>query len=113
MNSPVFLKGKKVGEINLEQSYYISYRNDTHVFHLFGDGFGLSESLINILEENKIKKILINFKDKELYHSTLQRFLIFSKEYNDNGDKQLILPREHWLKQIPNYKQDKQERIEL
>lgn len=109
-NSPVLMKGKKVGEINTEQSYYISYRNDDHVFRIFGDGFGISEKALLVLEQQGIKHIIINFKDQEMFFTTVKRFLIFSKEYSDKGDKQLILPREHWFKQKPNYKQ---ERIEL
>lgn len=106
-NAPMFLKGKKIGEVNLEQSYYISYRTDEHVFHIFGDGFGISVETLDKLDALDIKKILINFKDKELYHTTLDRFLIFAKQYDDNGDKQMILAREHWFKQLPNYKQER------
>jgi hypothetical protein len=110
MNEPIFYKGKKIGEVNLEKSYYISYRTDEHIFRIFEDGFGISEKIIDKLDALGIKQILINFKDQELFITSLDRFIIFSKPYSDGEDKQLILPRSHFFKQKPNYTQ---ERLEL
>lgn len=106
-NEVLFFQGQKVGEINYEDRYYLSYRNRNHCFHIFNDGFGISEKVLDYLYQNKINKIIINFENKLLLSCDIDYFLIKSKEYSDNGDKQLILEGNLWNKEIIKTRQER------
>ena len=106
----IFFKGQKIGEINEEKSYYLSYRNHTHLFNIFNNGFGISEKVLDYLYSKNIKKIIINYENLFIYSIDIDSFIFKSKEYMDGIDKQLILEGQYWNKEIIS---DRQERLTL
>lgn len=96
MKENIFFKGKLLGTVDTEREVYVSRRTKEHQFHIFGDGFGLSEKVIRRLYDLDVQKILINFEDRHLFWVKLDIFVCKGKDWNDNGDKQIILPLKFW-----------------
>jgi hypothetical protein len=90
----------EIVELKNGEKCYLSYRNDEHVFHKYGEGIGLSECLIDFLISNKIEHIVINYKNLRGYLSNVSSFLVHGVEYNDMGDLQLILPFKYWKDEL-------------
>ena len=96
MRQNFFYNHKLVGQINVEEKTYYTYRNDYHVFHIFGEGFAISEAVLDSLIENGINEIIINYKNLRVYHCDIDIMLAKGEDYNDKGDKQIVLPRRYW-----------------
>jgi hypothetical protein len=89
---PVYKNYKIIGYIDTEKSIYISDRTRQHIFLKYGNGFGISVKVLDLLESQGIKLIIIRFEDNNLLSAPLDSFLVHGIEYNDFSDKQLILP---------------------
>jgi len=81
---------KSCGYVDWKRQTYISVREKEHLFIKF-DGLGISETILDYLDSVGISRILIVFLDKFLIAS-VNKFYFNGIEYDDNGDKQLILP---------------------
>lgn len=96
MKNLIFLSQKLLGYIDEERNCYVSYRTRSHQFVKFGYGFGLSEGILDLLIAHQIDKIIIIFEKKKAYWTYPEVFLSKGIDWNDNGDKQLILPLKFW-----------------
>ena len=83
---------KIIGNIDSEKGIYVSDRSSIHIFKKFGNGFGLSVGILDLLESHGIKKIMIRFENQYEFIATTDTFLVHGIYYNDLGDEQLILP---------------------
>lgn len=102
--TPIFFQGKKIGEIFEEKKCFVTERNRHHQFKIFKDGFGASLKLIDFLLEKNIIWFIINYEDAEAYFCEVNDFLLHGKDYDNQGDKQLILPGDRWERRL-NYEQ--------
>ena len=95
MKKYIQLDNKIVGFVKItpEERAYYSPREIEHIFRIFGDGFGMSEILLETLREKyKVEKIYIIFRGRKL-KASVQQFFDFGKEWKDGkNDWQLILP---------------------
>jgi hypothetical protein len=89
-----FIKSEKgtLGYIDYPNKIYVSFRTRNHKFHMFGDGFGMSVSLLDYLQKRGIPTVVINFENAMYYIATVNSFVLNGEWWNDNGDEQLILP---------------------
>lgn len=87
--------GKRiVGWINPEKKIYSSKRTIDHQFHKYGEGFGLSVTILNMLQERDIRLIHIIFNGK-VYQTTIRCFFEYGIGHKNEVfpyDNQLILP---------------------
>lgn len=90
------LRGKGIiGYINYETKQFMTIRTREHFFHKF-NGFGLSFSVIDLLEKEGIEEVVIEYEGK-FYKTTITKFSIHGDIWDDNGDKQLILNLKHFI----------------
>lgn len=96
----VFFNGKDVGHLYPEKSIYVTYRGEEHFFRKFG-GYGISEQVLDALISLKIDYIVINYNNYKAYVTATINFLTEkAKEFDFQGDKQFVLPMEHWELQM-------------
>ncbi len=98
MKTTVFFKKKKIGVVDSERNAYLTYRNDNHVFHKFGEGFGVSIGVLDLLRQKEIEYVIVNFKNMKAYVAQTVDFLVLGEDYKDGNDVQLILPLKYWNK---------------
>lgn len=96
MISQIIKNNKIIGNIDKERGMYVSDRSSIHIFKKFGNGFGLSVGILDLLESHGIKKIMIRFENKYEFFTTTDAFLVHGISWNDLGDEQLILPFEYF-----------------
>lgn len=92
----VYLKknGKDIGYIDLENKVYRTRRTKETYFYKF-EGFGLSFSVIELLEQYDIEKIEFLIEGFVLETSLVQ-FYVHGENYIDKGDAQLILNKKYF-----------------
>ncbi len=93
MREPVRFQGKIIGDIDKEKQLYISHRRREHIFRKFGNGFGLSAKVIDVLYSQDIVNIVIIFEDKQALFATLDLFITKGEKWMDGDDEQMILPQ--------------------
>lgn len=93
-----FLKNKKgiIGFIDYDKKIYFSRRDKTHQFRIFGMGFGLSINVLEKLEKEKIKTIVIEFCGIKKYCANTDTFLVYGHDWKDEKDQQIILPLKYF-----------------
>lgn len=106
---PVSFRGKRIGHIYHKKGVYMSPRNRTHAFRKFGDGFGVSENLLDYLGKCGVEVIVINYEGRKEFIATVNDFIVNGEDWDEEGDKQLILPLKYFRKEI---KQEIQGRLE-
>ena len=99
----IFFSGKLIGKIDYERGVYLSYRNEKHKFHMWGDGFGLSVKILDLLISENIEYIVINYCNKEGYITPIASFLVNGISWKDKSfgveEEQLILPLKFFKKE--------------
>ena len=100
-------RGKEIGKIYHDKECYVSPRTIAHKFRKFGEGFGMSESLLDYLQKCGISIVIINYCGREGYVATVDDFIVKGEDWEDKGDKQIILPLKYWKKEIKYEKQGK------
>lgn len=85
---PVRINGKVVGSVrNFE---YVTSRDSSHFMRKF-KGYGISDSILQKLEDDGVDKIRIRTPDNDLL-GTVEQFRSRGLTYTYNGDFQYFLP---------------------
>lgn len=94
--------GKDILIGTFEKEVYTTNRNRKHIFLKFGNGFGLSSSVIDFLESQGVTTVRIIFEDHHILECPINFFYIKGIEYKDGDDSQLILPNKFFNQKIVN-----------
>ena len=87
-----------IGHIDFDEQIYFTNRRKRHKFKIFGDGFGLSASLLDRLIHLKIEKVVVIYESYLELEATVEDFIYHGFDWNEDGDNQLILPLCKWKK---------------
>lgn len=112
MNKELILMGRHVGEVDFDKSCYITKRTNEHMFRKFEYGFGISNKVLDFLIERKIEYIIVIHNNFRIYYTTVDFMLVKGIDYDNEGDKQLILPIHLWKNKVPSEKPSYQTTIE-
>lgn len=90
----IFFRGRLIGRINYENKTYFSHREKEHFFVKF-NGWGISLSLLEYLEQKGIEKVIIEFNGF-LLETTTDKFWAWGIKWKDSTfgkeEEQVILP---------------------
>lgn len=95
-NNHVFVGMRDCGYIDLDRGVYVSERTHLHQFVKYEGGFGISCSILDLLDNLKIEWVVINYENIKGYITNTSKFLTKGIEFDFNGDLQLILPLSEW-----------------
>ena len=70
--------------MDTDNSIYVSDRNKNHVFHIFGNGFGLSLRVLNLLKQYDIKEVIIRYEGIKELKCLVSDFFEYGKRWTDN-----------------------------
>lgn len=96
MREIIRLDGIQIGEIDHNKHIFVTERTEAHKFHIFEDGFGLSDVVLDALLEKGVEYIVVIFEKKDYYWARYWDFVFKSGKFEDNGDLQSILPLKKW-----------------
>lgn len=102
MKNKIYYMGKIIGELDEEENCFYSTRTPDHIFHIFGEGIGLSEKVIDFLMDKNCERMVISFQNRLLW-VYLVEFVTKGNQYKNiekgKEDLQLIIPFKFWRKE--------------